>query len=181
MLLQRKRLRKCTKKYDLMYHNFYSWYSSMKKNYILIPLIAIVVAVGGSMLTNMGMVRYATLNLHPLTPPGSLIGMVWTFIFICTALSALSFWKSFPRGKAFNRITWLFIANAILNVLRSWIFFVNHWAVLALVEMIVLRLVTLALFILLMRKNKISAWLLLPYLIWVILASFFAYQVVILN
>jgi translocator protein len=107
--------------------------------------------------------------------------MVWTFIFICTALSALSFWKDFPRGKVFNRITGLFIANAILNVLRSWIFFVNHWTVLAFVEMIVLWLVTLLMFILLMRKNKISAWLLLPYLIWVILASFFAYQVVIFN
>ncbi|MCX6822827.1 MAG: tryptophan-rich sensory protein [candidate division SR1 bacterium] len=153
----------------------------MKKKYILIPLIAIIVVVGGSMLTNMGMVRYATLNLHPLTPPGALIGMVWTFIFICTTLSALSFWKDFPRGKIFTWITRLFIANAVLNVLRSWIFFVNHWSVFAFVEMIVLWLVTFALFLLLMRKNRISAWLLLPYLIWVILASFFAYQVIVLN
>jgi tryptophan-rich sensory protein len=77
----------------------------MKKNYLLIPLIAIVVAVGGSLLTGLGMDWYATLNLHPLTPAGSLIGMVWTFIFICTALSALSFWNKFPRGKIFTWIT----------------------------------------------------------------------------
>ena len=152
-----------------------------KRNYVVIPLIAIAVAVGGSLLTNMGMSWYATLNLHPLTPDGSLIGMVWTLIFIFTALSVLSFWKTFPRKKMFKIITGLFILNAVLNVLRSWIFFVNHRSLLALIEMIVLWLVTLALFILLMRKNKISARLLLPYLIWVILASFFAYQVVILN
>lgn len=153
----------------------------MKKNYFLIPLIAIVVAIGGSLLTNGGMARYATLNLHPLTPDWSLIGMVWTLIFIFTALSVLSFWKDFPRGKIFNRITGLFIANAVLNVLWSWIFFVNHWSVFALIEMIVLWIVTFVLFILLLRKTKIAAFLLLPYLIRVLLASFFAYQVIILN
>ena len=164
-------------------NNFISFLFIMrfKWNYLLIPLIAIIVAVVGSLLTNMGMGRYATLNLHPLTPPGSLIGIVWTFIFICATLSALSFWKNFPHGKLFTRITRLFIINAVLNVLRSWIFFVNHWPVFAFVEMIILWLVTFALFLLLLRKNKISARLLLPYLIWVILASFFAYQVIILN
>ncbi len=153
----------------------------MKKSYIFIPLVTLLVAIGGSMLTNLGMSWYATLVLNPATPAWSFIGTARTLIFIYTMCSALYFRKNFPRGKKFTTIARLFIANAVLNVWWSLIFFVGHFVLFSIIEMIVLWIVTFLLFILMYRKAKISSWLLLPYLIWVIVATYLAYQVLILN
>jgi tryptophan-rich sensory protein len=152
----------------------------MKKSYFIIPLVTIAVSVFGSRLTSQGMDWYNTLNLHPLTPPGALIGMVWTLIFVYTTFAAWAVVK-YLKGRDYSRIMRLFGLNALLNIAWSWIFFVQHWSLLALIEMGVLWLVTFTLFLILLRKLKLAAWLLLPYLIRVLLASFFAYQVVILN
>ncbi len=153
----------------------------MKKNYFLIPLVTVIVAVAWSLLTNTGMARYATLHLPSRTPSWWFIGMAWTLIFICTMISALLFRNKYPLKKNFTLIAWLFIINAILNLLRSFMFFTHHLLVPALVEMIILWLVTLVMFILLCRKAKLAAWLLAPYLVWVIIATTLAWQIVVLN
>jgi len=153
----------------------------MKKNYFLIPLITIIVAIVWSLFTNMGMVRYATLHLPSWTPSWAFIGMVWTLIFICTMISALLFRNKFPRKQHFTTIARLFVINAALNLLRSFIFFTHHLLVVGLVEMIILWLVTLAMFILLLRKAKLAAWLLVPYLVRVIIATTLACNIVIMN
>lgn len=153
----------------------------MKKKYLIIPLITLVVSLVGSWFTSLGMDRYSTLMLHPVTPSGSMIGMVWTLIFIYTTIAVLYVLQELPRDKRFKIIMGLFIANAVLNLARSAIFFVGHRPVFALIEMIVLWLTVLALFVLLYPKARLAAWLLLPYLIWVALASVFAYFIVILN
>lgn len=153
----------------------------MKKNYFLIPLVTVIVAVAWSFFTNAGMAWYATLQLPSWTPSGWFIGMAWTLIFICTMISALLFRNKFPYKKHFTLIARLFIANAVLNLLRSFLFFTNHLLVVWLIEMIVLWGVTLAIFILLVRKIKLAGWLLVPYLIWVVIATTLAWQIVILN
>lgn len=152
-----------------------------KYNYIVIPFITIAVVLIGQYFTGLGMDWYNTLVLHPLTPSGNVIGMVWTFIFILSTISALIFWNTSKHDKTFGIIVSLFIDNIILNVLWSYLFFVKHLMIWSIVEMIVLWLITLILAIALWYRNKIAALLLVPYLIWVIIATFFAYQTYILN
>ena len=65
----------------------------MKLNYIIIPLIAFLTATIGSFFTGTGMDWYETINLPEWTPPGYIIGIVWTIIFVLTAVSALFVWK----------------------------------------------------------------------------------------
>ena len=153
----------------------------MKKNYLIVPLITLVVSLAGSWFTSLGMNRYSTLMLHPATPNGSVIGTVWTLIFIYTAIAALYALRELPRDKRFPLIIGLFIANAVLNLARSAIFFVGHRPLFALIEMIVLWLSVVALFILSYPKARLASRLLLPYMVRVLLASFFAYYVVIFN
>ncbi|MFA7717326.1 MAG: TspO/MBR family protein, partial [Candidatus Absconditabacterales bacterium] len=99
----------------------------------------------------------------------------------CTMISALLFRNNISRGKHVILVTRLFVANAVLNLLRSFLFFTSHLIVAGFVEMIVLRIVTLALFVLLLRKAKLAAWLLVPYLIRVLIATTLAYQIMLLN
>lgn len=152
----------------------------IKTNYIVIFSITIIVAVVGSWLTAMGMGWYNNLNLPSIAPAGSFIGLVWTVIFILSTASAILFWNS-PRGKDFKIIIGLFILNAFLNVLWSFLFFALHLFWWAIAEMILLNLVNLLLIALLWKYNRKSAILLVPYFLWVSFATYLAYSVASLN
>lgn len=152
-----------------------------KANYILIPLVVVVVALLGNWFTGGGMEWYETLSLPSFTPPGYAIGIVWTAIFILGAVSALLFWNKAGRAKYFYGVASLFILNAVLNALWSYLFFVRHLLGLAVVEMGLLNLTTLLLMVLIKKRSKAAAWLLLPYFLWVSFATYLAYQVWMLN
>jgi tryptophan-rich sensory protein len=153
----------------------------MKLNHIIIPLITLATALCGSWITNGGMEWYRiTLKLPEIAPGGGFIGMVWTIIFIFAAISVILFWNS-GRGVNFKLIIALFIANALLNVLWSALFFgfgLIGWSI---VEMIILNLSNLALIILLWQGNQASALLLVPYFLWVSFATYLAYAIWGLN
>ena len=153
----------------------------MKKSYIIIPLVTIAVALVGNILTSMGMNRYDTLMLYPGTPSGALIGTIRTLIFIYTTIAAIYAFQTLPKGKLYKTATYLFIINAILNVAWSALFFVAHLPRVALGEMVLLQVSTVLLFIYLYRKAGLASRLLLPYIVRVFLASFFAYQTAVLN
>lgn len=152
----------------------------IKKNYIAIFAITILAAATGSYFTSQGMDWYDGLNLPELAPDGRLIGTVWTIIYTLSALSVILFWNS-PRKENFLAITILFVVNAALNVLWSFLFFTLHLIWWAFLEMILLNLVNLALILLLWRYNKKSALLLIPYFIWVSFASYLTYLIGLLN
>jgi len=95
----------------------------MKPNYIIIPLITVFVSLLGGWLTSSGMSWYKSINLPSWTPPGSIIGLVWTILFILATISALIVWNSLAGKNNFSLIIAIFILNSILNFGWSWLFF----------------------------------------------------------
>ncbi|MDD3190752.1 MAG: tryptophan-rich sensory protein [Candidatus Pacebacteria bacterium] len=152
----------------------------MKKNYFSIPLITIIVAVTGSYFTAQGMGWYDGLILPEIAPGGGFIGAVWTVIFFFSTLSALLFYNA-PRKKLFSIIVILFIANAIFNVLWSFLFFTLHLFWQAIVEMIILNVLNLLLIKFLWNYKRLSALLLVPYFVWVCFATYLAYLIAVGN
>lgn len=153
----------------------------MKPNYIIIPLITIATAVIGSFLTSAGMDWYRTLKLPSIAPGGGIIGSVWTVIFILSTISALIVWNSASRTNLFWWIIGIFVVNAILNVLWSYIFFFSHGIGPALIEMVFLEISVLALCVLIWPYSKIASILIWPYAIWVCFATYLTYNIWILN
>ena len=75
----------------------------------------------------------------------------------------------------------VFLINAILNVLWSYLFFVSHQIEIAIYETAVLEL-TLFFLIFESRKiSKVASLLLVPYFVWVGFAIYLAHQFMILN
>jgi len=152
-----------------------------------VPLVVIIgltllVAVSGSLLTTPQITTwYTTLNLPSWTPPGSVIGLAWTTIFILTALSAILFWNTAPRDSRLWWIVLLFVLNGFLNVFWSYLFFNQHLVGTAVVEMFILNASTVALIVLIWPINRLAASLLLPYVGWVTFATYLAYSVWRLN
>jgi len=153
----------------------------MKTNYLVIPLIVVLVAWLGGLITSAGMDWYETINLPDFTPPGYVIGTVWTIIFILTAMTALIVWNSFPRGKRFNWTISVFLVNAFLNVFWSYLFFGEHLLGLAIWDAGILAFSVALLIVALRPFSRLAAILLYPYLLWVVFATYLTYTVWALN
>jgi len=153
----------------------------MKLNYLLIPLVTIATALGGSWITGGGMGWYDTINLPAWTPDGSIIGSVWTVLFVLATISALLIYNLMPKGKKRRAVMWAFLVNAVLNVLWSAVFFGWHLTGLAIIEAAVLSLSVLVLIVMIWPKSKASSVLLFPYFAWACFATFLTYSVWLLN
>ena len=153
----------------------------MKLNYVVIPLITVLVAFAGSQFTRSGMEWYRTLDVPSYTPPGWLIGTVWTILYILAAGSALIVWNTFSRDLRFRWIVGLFLANAFLNAFWCYLFFTRHRIGTALVEMIFLFATVVALVVLIHPRSRCAAFLLVPYAVWVGFATFLTLSIWRLN
>jgi tryptophan-rich sensory protein len=152
-----------------------------KLNHLIIPLMTILVAAVGSLITTLGMGWYNDLNFPAFVPSGSFIGMMWTIIFILTAISVLLFYNKSDRSAYSMMISLLFFNNAFLNIFWCSLFFGQHMMGLALVEIFILNAVNLALIVLLWKKYRTSALLLFPYFIWVCVATYLNYSLWLIN
>jgi translocator protein len=153
----------------------------MKLNYILIPIVVFLTAWIGSTLTDPNSTWYKTLKLPSFAPPGYVIGIVWTVIFILCAISAIIMWNKIPHNNLFWWIIGIFIVNAILNIGWSLLFFNQHMILASIFEMIFLEASTIAIIILAWPLSRLAAGLLLPYAAWVAFATFLAMNIYNLN
>jgi translocator protein len=151
--------------------------------YLISIIIVFLLPFLGSIITEYGMPWYNNINLPEFTPEGSVIGMIWSIIFILILISVLLFFKNNKEKKElrFNLIICLFIVNAILNILWSALFFTWNLIFLSIIEMSILNLSTLFLIIFLWKNNKASSILLWPYFLWVSFATYLTYNIYLLN
>ena len=132
--------------------------------------LAIAISFGvagvGSSLTDLGP-WYQQLAKPDWKPPDAAFGVIWSTIFTLCAFSAWWAWHASSHARQRRHMLALFAANAALNVLWSLIYFQWHRLDWALVELVFLWLSIAALMVYLHRYARASAWLLLPYLVWV--------------
>jgi len=153
----------------------------MKPNYILIPAIVAFISLAGSWFTNQGMKWYQALHLPDWTPPGAVIGIIWTAIFVLSIISILFIWNRFPRDKRFRWIVITLVINGILNLYWSFLFFYFGFIGAAFLEAVMLDVSVIVIMILAWPKNKWISLLFLPYALWVALASYLNYIIWTLN
>ena len=131
---------------------------------------------------------YQTIHLPPLTPPTFAFAPIWTIIFILVATAALISYN-LPRRRAdqcINSLHWslivaVFLMNAVLNVLWSYLFFGQHLLGGAVIAAGALFLTVGLLISLIWPLSRQAAIFLLPYAAWVLLATILVYQVWQLN
>lgn len=155
----------------------------MKINYLVIPLLVVLMSISGSFFTSQGIETgwYEQIAKPGWTPPGSLIGIVWTVIFILFAASILIFWNWARRDISFWIVIGFFVLNGILNIFWSYLFFFQGLIGVALIETIFLALSVAVLIYLTYPRLKLTALLLVPYLAWVSFATYLNFLILTLN
>lgn len=111
---------------------------------------------------------YQSLDKAPWTPPGWVFGAAWFSIMLFYSI----FMQQLLKTKSDNSksIKWLFGLSVFFNVCWNPIFFVHHYVVIGLVFLIALFLLLIQLFRISLQHQSKIALLLLPYLIWMLIA-----------
>jgi peptide-methionine (R)-S-oxide reductase len=108
---------------------------------------------------------YPTINKPTWNPPSWIFGPVWTTLYIMMGVSFALVWHSkHPERK---QAMSLFVIQMMLNLLWTPIFFGLNLLGWSLIEIVVLFITLLVTIMKFSRINKTSAWLLVPYLLWV--------------
>lgn len=113
---------------------------------------------------------YVGLTKPHFNPPNWLFGPVWTMLYILMGISLYRIVGEAPGEKKKVALRAFFIQLG-LNFAWSFIFFYYHQTGLALFEIVILWLAILAMIVSFYRLNHLSAYLQLPYLLWVTFAT----------
>jgi len=144
--------------------------------------VATLLFFGVGCITTIGLNWYAGLTLPSWAPPNLAAAAAWFVLFFTTATSAVAYWNRAPHtGRIFGWVLALYVVNSFLVLLWDYLFFGVHklgaaFGVAALVGATVIGLMTL-----LWKDERKPAVLLAPYLLWMVFALIFTYEVMVLN
>ena len=121
---------------------------------------------------------YQNLSKAPWNPPGWVFGAAWTFLMIC-----YSFYLAFAHDQFQNkRLFWgVYLLQWVLNVAWNPLFFKYHWTEVALIDLLALTAVIYFSLLRFIPLRSWKAWLLLPYAIWVVIATSLNAYIVCMN
>lgn len=115
-----------------------------------------------------------------LYPPPATFGIVWSILYLVMgiALTLVVTARGAPgRGTAIG----LFVLQLVLNLAWSPLFFGMHMIAAALGLLVAIDLAVAATIVAFRKVRPIAAWLLLPYLAWVLFATVLNWQFLVAN
>ena len=145
---------------------------------IAVPLLA--GGVGAVVTTPAISTWYVTLNKPWFTPPGWLFGPVWILLYILMGLALFLVWRS-PKSRTRDIGIALFAVQLAVNVFWSFAFFGLEntlYGVLTIIPLWVLIAATIFQFY---KVSKGAAFLMVPYILWVSIATALNTAVYLLN
>ncbi len=120
---------------------------------------------------------YLDLNKAPWTPPSWVFGTAWSTIMICFAIYLVSFFtKNYSKKKLV-----LYSIQVVLNVSWNYVFFNQHWITGGLIILILLTSLIFYFFFTFYKKQKQTSYFLLPYMIWLCVATSLNLYILIYN
>ena len=151
----------------------------MNKIIIYIKAILLPVLVGAlvGLITSESM-DYNMLQKPPLAPPGALFPVVWTILYV---LMGISYGILKVNNQTDEEIDWIYYIQLAINALWSIIFFNFKWRLFAFVWIILLAIAVISMIRKFYNKNKLTGLLQIPYILWVIFATYLNFGFYILN
>ncbi|OIQ40535.1 MAG: TspO protein [Bacteroidetes bacterium MedPE-SWsnd-G1] len=110
---------------------------------------------------------YLALNKAPWTPPGWVFGAAWFTIMLCYSFFMMHFYYLFKSNKTFLI---LFGIQWILNISWNLFFFNLHEIFIGLLVLLLLILTLLKILKMSFRKGRYQSLLIIPYILWMMVA-----------
>lgn len=142
--------------------------------FLFLPLL--LGSIVGFIISNY--INYADLNKPPFSPPSILFPIIWSAIYLLIGFSYFLFKNENQNNKMIDNVYYL---QLFVNITWPILFFVFKFYFLALLWIMFLFILVLWLYNLYKKNKKISAYLLFPYLIWLLFAFYLNAGIYLLN
>lgn len=146
-------------------------------------LLSILIPVGlgflVGLLTKDSMNVYSSLVKPDLAPPGVLFAIVWTILYILMGISSYLVYTSDSPYK--NDALRAYIVQLVVNLIWPIIFFIAENYFISLIWIILLLVLIIIMIKAFLKVDKFAAYLQIPYLLWVVFATYLNYSIFILN
>ena len=149
----------------------------------LIIAIAIPLAVGGlsALFTRNSMQNFEQLTKPPLSPPGWLFPVVWTILYVLMGIASyLIYTAKHSAGLSGNALLF-YVIQLFFNFFWSIIFFNWEMYLLAFIWLLVLLVLIIVTTMKFYKISHLAAYLMLPYIIWVVFAGYLNLGIYLLN
>ena len=124
---------------------------------------------------------YAYLPKPSWTPPNWAFGPIWSTLYVLMGISLFLIWREGLNRKDVQIAIIVFAVQLAINVIWSLVFFGTHNLFGGLVLVLILWAAILVNIIVFYRISKPAGLILIPYIVWVSIASYLNYSVLILS
>ncbi len=149
--------------------------------YIFLPLI---LGVGSSFFINTFSL-YNNINENiSFAPPRSLFPIVWTILYLIMGFSYYKIVSTIKNGNCFQKLKkdtyFIYYLQLFVNICWSFIFFNFKMYFFAFIWILLLIFLVVIMILNFYKINKLCAILNLPYLLWIMFASYLNYSIFLL-
>ncbi len=138
-----------------------------------IILVIITLIIGSLASSNTGTDSwYQGLIKSNLNPPGYVFGIVWPILYLLMGITA---WRTFYTIKK------LFYVQLFFNAIWSWLFFSFHLPLISLIDIWLLIFINIRILFMVLKEDKLAAFLYTPYIVWLLFASYLNLFIVLNN
>jgi len=141
-------------------------------------LISLGVGILSAICTMGNMDIYSEINTI-IEPPKILFPIVWSILYILMGISSYMIYNS--KSKYRNDALLIYVCQLIINFFWSIVFFNFRNFLLSFILIVSLDILVILMIYYFYKINKKAALLQIPYLLWILFASFLTYQIYFLN
>ena len=150
-------------------------------NFLYSLILVLITAAICSYFNRFGMQNfYSEINLSALTPPDIVFPIVWTILYAALVISFDMVLNHADKAQI-RPAAQAFTLNLFLQALWTFVFFYNAYFLVGFAILVLLDFVTAITIKIFYGINKTAGLLLIPYMLWVLFATYLNWAVVDLN
>lgn len=148
------------------------------KNLIISILIPLILGFIGSLIGN---VQNGFMDVYKpsFTPPMIVFPIAWSILYILMGISSYLVYESNDKEK--GEALGIYFIQLIINSLWSFFFFNVKWFLFSFILVLVILGLVIVMTIKFYKINKVSGYLQIPYILWLIFAAILSLNVYFLN
>lgn len=149
------------------------------KKLIFYILITYLISVLPSIFVFKSMSTYNTLNKPPLSPPSVVFPIAWSILYLLMGISIYIIMQSKNKLKENARL--IYFIQLVINALWTPIFFGLKEYFFAFLWILMLIVLVITMILTFYKISKKAAYIQIPYLLWLLFASYLNFGVFVLN
>ena len=151
----------------------------MKNKIILAKNILLPIVLGGIVgLIISSFINSSTLEKPPLYPPDFLFSVVWSILYL---IMGIAYGILVYKGEHDKEIDKIYYTQLIVNLIWPIIYFVFELRFISIIWILILLVLIIYMIKLFYGKNKIVSYSQIPYLLWIIFATYLNIGTFLLN